>query len=217
MMRIGAFAVAALALVAAGNASAQTSVGVAVGASRQEAGASDIPYLGPPFGGTSTAFVALVDRPLGANATIGGEASFATAITGEQSQRAASSTNAFTSRHSDSIFSGTFKVGTPRRRRVHAAFVVGGGIAYRRTAREGTTAPLLPPSTRAPYSAVIANYVLAASVGGDIDVRMTDRVGVVALARWHRLRDDDLEPGGVVKRGVSSAVFRAGAGVRWRF
>lgn len=212
-MRMAAIALAALAAVPPRAARAQTVVGVAAGASRQEAGVNDLPSLGPPFGGTSFALVGLIDFRLGANATLGGEASLASATSGDQSQRAASATNAFTSRHRDSVFSGVFKLGTPLDRRIHAAFAVGGGLAYRRTAREGTTAPALPPSTRSPYSAVISDFVLAYSLGGDVDVRLTNRVRILAIVRWHRLHDDDLDEDGAVKRGVSSQVFRAGAGV----
>jgi hypothetical protein len=147
----------------------------------------------------------------------GVEASLAGAISGDQSQRTSSTTLAFTSRHRDSVFSGTFKLGSSSNRRLHAAGVIGGGAALRRTAREGTTAPLFPPSTRSDYSEAIADVVLAYSYGGDVDVRVSDRVWVLALARWHRLHDDDTTSDGVVKRGVSSNVFRAGAGVRVAF
>lgn len=215
-MRVTVLA-AALAMVIAHDAVAQTTVGVAVGGSRQEAGASDIPYLGPPFGGTAVGIVGLIDRHLAGNTTVGGEVSAAGAISGDQSQRTASATNTFTSRHRDTLFSGVFKIGTPLDGRIHAAFAVGGGLAYRRTARDGTTAPLVPPSVRSSYSAVVSDFVPALSLGGDVDVRVTARLRILALARWHRLRDDDLDANGVVKRGVSSTIFRAGAGAAWRF
>jgi hypothetical protein len=208
-------------IAAAAHVSAQAMIGVVAGGSRQEAGASDLPYLGPPFGGTTAAFIGLIDFPI-SNAdakrsmSFGGEASLSGATSGDQSQRSSSTTYAFTSRHRDSIFSGTFKLGLGSGR-VHAAAVVGGGSAYRRTAREGSSAPLIPPSARSDYSAVVSNVVLAYSFGGDLDVRLTNRVRLLALARWHRLRDDDLDDNGVVKRGVSSRIFRAGAGAAWRF
>ena len=59
--------------------------------------------------------------------------------------------------------------------------------------------------------------MLAYSLGGDIGVRLTDRVGVIAIGRWHRLRDDDLANDGVVKRGISSTIVRFGAGATFRF
>jgi len=216
-MRIAAIAVALVAAVVARDACAQTTIGAAAGASRQEAGASDLPTLGPGFGGTSAALVALIDFRLGGRFTVGGEGSLASAITADQSQRTSSATNAFTSRHRDSVFSGVLKVGTPRARTLHAAFAIGGGYAYRRTSREGTTAPLLPPSTRSPYSAIVSDFVPALTLGGDVDVRLTDRIRILALARWYRLHDSDLQSDGTVKRGVSSEIFRAGAGVLWRW
>src|SRR5262249_21218388 len=155
------------------------------GASRQEAGAGDLPYLGPPFGGTTLGLVGFIDFGLRNRASIGGEVSTAGAISGDQSQRGNSTTNAFTSRHRDTVFSGVLKVGTPREARFHAAAAVGGGIAYRRTSRQGTSAPLLPPSARSPYSAVVSDYVLALTLGGDADFRVSNRIRVLALARWH--------------------------------
>ena len=103
---------------------------------------------------------------------MGGEVSAAGAISGDQSQRPATATNAFTSRHRDTLFSGVFKIGTPLDSRIHAAFALGGGLAYRRTARDGTTAPLFPPSVRSSYSAVVSDFVAAISLGGDVDVRV---------------------------------------------
>jgi len=151
-----------LVVLAASDARAQTTIGVAAGASRQEAGGSDIPYLGPPFGGTSAAVLGMIDFRLTGNMTIGGEGSLATSITGNQSQRTASATNAFTSRHSDSV----------------------------------------------------SNVVFAYSFGGDVDVRVSPRIRVLGVVRWHSLLDDDLGDGGVVKRGVASRIIRAGAGVK---
>jgi hypothetical protein len=198
-MRRTALACLALIVAGAGGVGAQTTVGVVAGASRQEAGASDLPYLGPPFGGTTAAVVGFVDVPFSGRMSIGGEASLSGATSGDQSQRSSSTTYAFTSHHRDSVFSGTFKF-TLIDGVVHAAAVAGGGAAYRRTAR-----------------AVISDFVLAYSFGGDVDVRVTDRLRVLAVARWHRLRDDDLDSNGAVKRGVSSSVFRAGVGAAWRF
>jgi hypothetical protein len=208
-------------IAAAAHLSAQTTIGAVAGASRQAAGASDLPYLGPPFGGTTAAFIGLIDFPISdgdakRSMSFGAEASVSGATSGDQSQRSSATTYAFTSRHRDSIFSGTFKLGL-RSGRAQAAAVVGAGGAYRRTAREGTSAPLIPPSARSDYSAVVSNFVPAYSFGGDVAVRLTDRLRLLALARWHFLRDDDRDDNGVVKRGVSSRLFRAGAGAAWRF
>jgi hypothetical protein len=196
---------------------AQVTVGGAVGASTQSAGASDIPYLGPSFGGTSVAALGMIDFALGRYATIGGEASLASAISGEQSQRTSSNTNAFVSRHTDSIFSGVLKLGMPVGEAVHAAFVLGGGGAYRRTARQGTTASIFPPTSRSPFSDTVSDAVFAYTLGGDLDVGVTPRIRILGVVRWHRLLDDDRLSSGVVKRGVSSKILRYGVGAKFRF
>jgi hypothetical protein len=212
-MRTTAIVLISLLLLSAGEARGQTTIGVAAGASRQTAGASDLPSLGPPFGGTSAAVLGMIDFGFGRHVTLGGEGSFATAIGGDQSQRTSTTTNAFTSRHSDSIFSGVLKVGTPVDRSIHAAIAVGGGAAYRRTAREGTTSPIV----RMPVTATVSDVVFAYSVGGDVDVRVTPRIRILGVVRWHRLIDDDRTTNGVVKRGIASTILRAGAGVKIGF
>ena len=216
-MRTPAIVLISVLCLAARDARGQTTIGVAAGASRQAAGASDIPYLGPPFGGTSAEVIGMIDFRLARNMTLGGEGSLATGITGNQSQRASTTTNAFTSRHSDSVFSGVLKIGTPIDGRLHAAFAVGGGAALRRTKREGTTASIFPPSARLPYSDTISDVVFAYSLGGDVDVRITPRIRILGVVRWHRLLDNDRADNGVVKRGVASTIVRAGAGVKIRF
>ncbi len=216
-MRIAAWLAASFVVCAAIDGRAQTSVGAVAGASRQQEGVNDLPRLGPPIGGTTVAFVAMIDRPLKRHVSIGGEASLSASLSGDQSQRTSTSTYAFTSRHRDSVFSGVLKAGTPVDGRLHLALAVGAGLAYRRTARDGTVAPLFPPSTRSPYDAVISNNTFAYTLGGDVDLRVTDRIRVLAIARWHRMRDDDLDADGSVKRGISSTIVRGGAGVKYRF
>jgi hypothetical protein len=181
-MRIAAALVASFVLAVASDAHAQLNVGGVAGASHQEAGASDLPYLGPPFGGTSASLIGFVDVPLARRVTWGGEGSLAAAISGDQSQRAAPNTRAFTSRHRDSVFSGTLKLGTmigP----AHAAIVAGAGTAYRRTSRAGTTASIFPPTQRQPYSDAVSDFAFAYTLGGDVDVRLTHRLRVLALVR----------------------------------
>jgi hypothetical protein len=216
-MRTAATVCLVLALFTCRAAHAQTTVGIAAGASRQDPGDSDIPNLGPPYGGTVGAIVGMIDFRLSNRATFGGEVSVPGALSGDQSQRTSSRTLAFTSHHRDTLLSGVVKYGLPLERRIHAAGVVGGGVAYRRTARSGTTAPLFPPSTRSEYSEVVSNYALAYEFGGDVDVRVTERIRVLGIARWHRLRDNDRDASNAVKRGVSSSIFRAGAGVKLEF
>jgi hypothetical protein len=208
---------ASLIVLSAADARAQTVVGGAIGASSQSAGASDIPYLGPPFGGDAVSGVGLIDFHLRGHFTIGGEASLAGPISGTQTQRTGTSSNAFESRHRDSVFSGVLKFGVPLGSRVRAAAAAGAGGAWRSTARSGTTASIFPPSSRQPFNDTLSDFVFAYTFGGDVDVRITDRVSALAIARWHRLRDDDLQSDGVVKRGISSNITRYGAGATWRF
>jgi hypothetical protein len=215
MMRLAAFFGAILA--AASPAASQTFVGAAVGASMQGEGASDQPYLGPPFGGTSGAIVAMVEFAPARNVAFGGEVSLARAISGMQSQRASGGINTFVSEHRDSVFSGTFKVGTPFPAPVRVAFVLGAGVAERHTARTGAfdTQFGLRPSTL--FSETLTDWVLALTVGADLGALLTRHVGLLGIARVHRLKDDDRRPDGVVNRGVSPAIVRLGGGVQLRF
>jgi len=201
--------------IAAADAAAQMTAGVVVGASNQAAGASSLPSLGPGFGGTAFAIVADVDRPLRSHFALGVEASTAGAISGEQSQRTSTTTSAFTSHHRDYVFSGRLKLRLPVAGRVRAAADVGGGFAWRRTARDGTTSALLPPAARTPFSDTVSTIVLAYTLGVDVNVRLTDRIGAIAFGRRHRLRDADAATS--VSRGVSSTIYRVGVGAQWRF
>ena len=90
-------------------------------------------------------------------------------------------------------------------------------INWRRTAREGTTASLFPPASRSPFSETLSTFVFAYTFGADVTFRITKRLSILALGRVHKLRDDDRLDDGVVRRGVSSTVYRAGAGGQWRF
>ena len=206
-----------IAVFAARGAMAQTAVGGAVGVSNQAAGASDLPYLGRGFGGTAFAVLATIDRDVRRHLSIGGEVSTAAAITGDQSQRAAAATNAFESRHRDTVFSGTAKVFVPVGDRLRVAAAGGAGAAWRRTARDGTTASLFPPASRSPFSETLSNFVFAYTFGADVTFRLAGRVSILALGRIHKLRDDDLQDDGVVRRGVSSTVYRAAVGAQWHF
>jgi hypothetical protein len=209
-------AAAIVVVVAARGADAQT-VGGVVGVSTQAAGDSDLPYLGRGFGGTALALIGTIDRDFRRHLTIGAEVSTATAITGDQSQRANGATNAFESRHRDTVFSGTAKFVITDVDRLRVAAVGGAGGAYRRTSREGTTASLFPPTSRSPFSETVSNFVFAYTFGADVTFRITERLSILALGRVHKLRDDDRLDDGVVRRGVSSTVYRAGAGGQWRF
>lgn len=210
-------ALAILAVLAPGTTYAQMLAGAAVGASRQTAGESSLPSFGLPFGGTAVATLGLIDFTIGRRATIGGEVSVAGSISGQQSQRTSVAANTFVSRHHDSVFSGVLKVGTPIDAPVRAAVAVGAGPAFRHTARTGTTGSLFPPGSRMPFSETVSDLVFSYSIGGDVEVRVARRVGVLAVARWYQLRDNDRQSDGVVKRGVSSTIVRYGFGAAVRF
>jgi len=206
-----------IAVFAARGAVAQTVGGGAVGVSHQAAGASDLPYLGRGFGGTAFAVFATIDRDVRRHVSIGGEVSTAAAITGDQSQRTSGATNAFESRHRDTVFSATAKVFAPIGDRMRIAAAGGTGGAWRRTLREGTTASLFPPASRSPFSETLSTVVFAYTFGADVTFRLAGRVSILALGRIHKLRDDDLQDDGVVRRGVSSTVYRAAVGAQWHF
>ncbi|HMF93776.1 MAG TPA: outer membrane beta-barrel protein [Vicinamibacterales bacterium] len=204
-------------LVVAGAAGAQTKVGGTAGISSQASGDSDLPYLGRGFGGTAVGVIATIDHDWTRHFTIGGEVSTAGAISGDQSQRASGATNAFVSHHRDTVFSGTAKLGAGIGGGVRLAAVGGAGGAYRHTFREGTTASLLPPASRTPFSETVSDFVFAFTLGADVTFNISDHLALLAVGRFHQLHDDDRLPDGVVERGVSSRIYRAGIGAQWRF
>ena len=119
------------------------------------------------------------------------------------------------SRHHDSVFSADVKVGTPFAGRVRTAGVLGFDVARRDTDRSGTVSGGLSPTT--PFNASLSDVVWATTAGLDVSVRVAPKVAILAVGRAHFLVDDDRQPDGVVRRGVSSVVLRAGAGVQVRF
>jgi hypothetical protein len=48
-------------------------------------------------------------------------------------------------------------------------------------------------------------------------IRYADHAAVLLAGRLCQLKDDDLKPDGVVKRGVSSTIVRCGGGLQLRF
>ena len=220
-MRAGCRAIVAAALVTLAcnpaEVGAQPLVGATVGVSSQGAGASDAPYLGPPFGGTSLTSILMLDVPAGATVSVGGEATLAASISGTQSQRVGSFTSAeFESRHRDRVFSATVKAGMPFTGRVRAAAVGGFGAARRYTSRTGTVGSFSTPGI-SPYSATLTTWVPAATGGVDVAVHVAERVAILGTGRVHYLVDDDRQEDGVVRRGISSLIARIGAGVQIGF
>jgi hypothetical protein len=217
-MRI-AVAVAALVLagLAAPEAEAQVTVGAAIGQAHQASGQSDSPYLGPGFGGSSLAGVGMIDVSIQPRVAVGGEVSLAADISGPQSQRAPGGTNVMISEHHDTMFSGVLKIGTAQGRRVRAWGVIGGGIAQRRTERNGTFAPFSTSSPSSPFHDQLSDYVLAFTGGLDVTVDLAAHVALVGVGRLYQLKDNDRDGSGVVHRGVSSTIIRYGGGLQLRF
>jgi len=192
-------------------------VGGAVGASFQEEGESDSPYLGPGFGGTTPALVVFVDGLISSRFTVGGELSWARDISGEQSQRVPGGNNLFVSDHHDTVMSVTAKFNSPRDPAVHAAVVGGAGVARRHTHRVGQLFRNSPPFAGPAFEETVTSFVPALTGGVDTVVRLGGHVGVVIAGRLHYLLDDDRQDDGVVERGVSSLIFRFGAGLHVDF
>jgi len=209
-------ALIALSGVAAGGR-AQPLLGATVGLSKQGEGDSDQPYLGPPFGGTSLSSVFMLDVPVGHTVSIGGEASVAASISGQQNQRVAGGSAQFESRHHDTIVSADLKAGMPFAGRVRVAAVGGFGAAWRQTSRSGTLGQGFGSTTAVPFNEEVTTVVPAVLGGADLSVRVAEKVAILAGGRVHYLFDDDRREDGVVRRGVSSIVVRVGAGVQIGF
>ena len=192
-------------------------VGAAVGVSFQNEGQSDSPYLGPGFGGTAPALAVFVDALVTPRFTAGGELTWAQHISGEQSQRVPGGSNIFVSDHHDTVISGTVKFNSPRDAPFHAAVVGGAGLARRHTHRAGHFFIHSPPFEAPAFEETLTSYVPAFTGGVDTAVQLGDRAGVVIAGRLHYLLDDDRQDDGVVERGVSSFIFRVGAGLYVRF
>jgi hypothetical protein len=109
------------------------------------------------------------------------------------------------------------KIGAPLDRRVRASGVIGGGIAQRRTEREGTFGPFNPASPSSPFHASLSDYVLAFTVGIDVAVGLTNHAALVGVGRLYQLKGNDRDASGVVHRGVSSTIVRYGGGLQLRF
>jgi hypothetical protein len=192
-------------------------VGATLGFSTQPMGASDSPYLGPGFGGTSVCSVLFVDADVSPAVTVGGEISVARDITGSQRERVPEGGNTLLSEHHDTVVSGMVKLKTPATSRFQMAAGAGAGLARRQTNRSGTFGPFNPPFVLTPVTETLSDTVLAVTGGLDGVFAINRRVGILALVRVHYLADNDRLPDGVVHRGVSSVILRYGIGARVRF
>ena len=188
------------------------------GASHQEAGDERHSVSRPPFGGMAVGTRRPDRFPSSPrNTTIGGEVSSAGAISGDQSQRAASATNAFTSRHRDTVFSGIFEIGTPLDGPIHAAFARRRARLPPNRARRHDGAACSRHRSGRRTHAVVSDFVAAISLGGDVDLRDHQphpypRARALAPPERRRPRR---ERRGEARRVVDD--FRSGAGAAWRF
>jgi hypothetical protein len=192
-------------------------VGATLGLSLQPEGVSEQPYLGPGFGGMSLGGVLFIDVDVNARVSVGGEASLGSEVKGDQQQRVLGGSNSFSSRHQDTIFSGTVKLATTNDGPVHVAVVAGAGLGWRHTIREGSFRPNLPPFSTTPVKQTLSDAVFTTTFGFDAVLALSSRTALVWTGRVHLLNDDDRDPSGVVRRGVSFSVFRLGGGARFRF
>jgi hypothetical protein len=161
--------------------------------------------------------VIFVDGPASSTVTVGGEMSLAADISGAQSQRSSEGIFSFQSEHHDTIYSAIVKVHSRPRGRFNMAAGGGAGLAHRATTRTGTIGRCCVQPVEMPASQYVSNVVFALTGAVDGVVATGNRVGIVGMFRLHYLFDDDLLPDGVVHRGVSSVIFRYGAGVQVRF
>jgi hypothetical protein len=193
-------------------------VAATLGLSSQTSGDSDLPYLGPPFGGgTSLAGALFVDVDVNARLSVGGEVSLGSELNANQQQRASGGTNTLRSRHHDTIFSGTVKLTAMNAGRARVAAVAGVGLGWRHTIREGSFRSDLPPFSPMPVEQTLSDAVFTTTFGFDGVLAFSSRTALVWTGRFCLVNDDDREPSGVVRRGVSSRVFRFGGGGRFRF
>jgi hypothetical protein len=192
-------------------------VAATLGLSSQAKGDSDLPYLGPPFGGTSVGGMLFVDVDVSARLTVGGEVSLGSELKGSQQQRASGGTNLLRSRHHDTILSGTLKVTTINAGPARVAAVAGVGLGWRHTIREGSFRSDRPPFSTTPVEQTLSDAVFTTTFGFDGVLAVSPRTALVWTGRFHLLNDDDREPSGVVLRGVSSRVFRFGGGGQFKF
>jgi hypothetical protein len=198
-------------------ADAQVTVGGVVGLSTQPTGEGREPYLGPGFGGTSFSTVIFIDGGETPRITLGGEVSLAADISGSQTQRADGGFYGWLSEHHDSIYSAVVKVHSRAPNRVNIAGGGGASLAHRVTTRTGTFNPCCFTPVETPASQELSNVVLGFNAGVDGVVSTGNRIGIVGLFRFYYLLDDDKVPSGPPRRGVSSLIFRYGAGVQVRF
>jgi hypothetical protein len=177
--------------------------------SMQVAGKSDCPYLCDPFGGIATGLEVGGGVNVGERLTVGAELSRGGVLSGFQHGRTiCGGTVSCETVHRDTIGNVVlrFSPAAAGNRRT-PMWVVGGGIAFRRTTRAGGSSG----------EERLDDIVPALLAGLDVPVRVSRRTAVVPFARGHFLLDGDRTDDAAVKRGVSSFIFRTGATIEVRF
>ena len=193
-----------------------TAVGVTAGISTQSRGAAD-GALAPALGGSTVGALLFVDRQLSDRIQVGAEVSVGANIDGHQQQRLANAVSDFTSRHEDTVVSALVKVNVSTYHALSVAAVGGPGVAVRRTARSGNMRTLNAPLTVSSVDESLVNEVFSATVGFDATIHVSPRTALVFAWRLSLLNDDDLGPGGEVRRAVGSSVSRFCGGGRYSF
>ena len=74
-----------------------------------------------------------------------------------------------------------------------------------------------PPFEGPTFEETLTSFVPAFTGGVDTSARLGNHAGVVIAGRLHYLLDDDRQDDGVIECGVSSFIFRVGAGLYVRF
>lgn len=194
-------------------AQAQIAVGVTAGLSGQNEGDSSR-SLGTALGGLT-----FLDAALGERFSLGGEVSLAANIKGQRSRSESIGITNLQSRHRDTIFSGVAKVKVAQALKAQVDAIVGMGVSWRHTVRNGTFRSSLPPFSSVPVDETLSDAVFATTLGLDAMLNVSARTSMVFTARLHLLKDDDHrdDPIGFVRRGVGSSIFRFGGGGLIRF
>jgi hypothetical protein len=209
MLRVGrTFLIWLIALSVASTCAAQLATGMTAGFSSQTCPGLDQSTLGA---------VVFLDGVLSDRVALGGEASLATDLKFTQSQNTSGGTLDWRTRHHDTVFSGVVKIRMVDRQRVHIRPAVGLGMAWRHTGRAGTFRSFSNPANIQGVAQTLSDAVFATTVGFDATVVISPRTAFTWTARYHLLKDDDRDESGVVRRDVSSNVFRFGGGARISF
>jgi hypothetical protein len=220
-----AFVLAALSLLAFPIiGEAQPAVAVALTISTQDSGQGDAAAIGGGIGlgldrglgGTTLAGMGMVDLPLGPHLSVGGEVSLGLNVTGVQNERTSTQYVTFEATHRDTIYSGLLKVGPAGNDHVRASAAIGGGFAQRHTEHNSVPVTTGGVAATKPHEE-LSDAVWALTGGIDLAVRLSMHVSAVGLARLYQLLDDDRQPSGAVRSGVSSTIFRLGGGFQIRF